>query len=134
MEHSPADFALHLHSGIPVVELLGDWCDATDCYLAETVARLVGSGHLEIVINLARAGRLPYPERGWIDGLERLASSVQRRHGQLDVVGGERLAGTGLGDSSRSFLRWATTETEAVCRIKGVPCFMDGEKLPLRLV
>ncbi len=134
MEHSTTDFALHLHSGIPVVELLGDWSDETDGYLAETVARLVSSGHLEIVINLARAGRLPFPERAWIDGLERLASAVQGRHGRLDIVGGERLAIAGVGESSRSFLRWATTETEAVCRIKGVPYFMDGEKLPLRLV
>ena len=134
MEHAPTAYALHLHSGIPVVELLGDWSDETDGYLAETVARLVGSGHLEIVINLARAGRLPYPERAWLDNLERLASVVQGRHGRLGIVGGERLAWAGIGGSAHSFLRWANTETEAVCHLKGVPCFRDGEKLSLRLV
>lgn len=133
MEPSSTALSLHLHSGIPVVALQGDWNEQTDRSLAETVTRLVGFGHLEIVVNLAQAGRLPHPERAWLDGLERLANAVQTRHGRLDVVGGERLAVAGIVGSSRSFLRWAATETEAVCRIKGVPCLRDGEKLPLRL-
>jgi hypothetical protein len=135
MEHISSALSLHLHSGIPVVALLGDWNEQTDTHLADTVTRLLGCGHLEIVVNLAQAQRLPHPERGWLDGLERLASAVRTRHGRLDVVGGERLERAGIGSpSSRSFLHWATTEVEAICHIKGVPCLHEGEKLSLRLV
>src|SRR5260221_19621 len=125
--------ALHLHSGIPVVDLEGEWDDTTDGLLAETVKNLTSAGHYEIIVNVTRASRLQLLERGWLDGLERLAASIRAHCGHLDVVGTVEQIEARFRRQAQSLARWATSEEQAICRITGVPVTTSGRKVTARL-
>lgn len=118
--------ALHLNSGIPVVNIVGKWNEATDHVLKDTVARLMGAGHYEIIVNLASATGLPVPERRWLEGLESLATSICARCGRLDIVGTVEQVRAILLRQAQTCLRWATSEEEAVCQLKGIPRATQG--------
>ncbi len=112
---------LHLNSGVPVVQIVGAWSDSTERLLSETVSRLISAGHLEIIVNLAAAVGIPGPERSWLDGLSILAASLRSRCGRLDVVGTVEQIKDGLKRQAHSCWSWATSEEEAVYRVKGLP-------------
>jgi len=118
--------ALHLHSGIPVVEIEGIWNETTEGILTDTVRRLLLAGHFDIIVNLSHSTGVPLPERRWLDGLERMAASLRARSGWLDVVGTVEQVRECLRRQARTCLRWATSEEEAVCRIKGIPLAARG--------
>jgi hypothetical protein len=133
VESVPTSWALHLYSGVPVVNLEGGWNEGTDTLLTDVVTRLVGSGHTEIIVNLTRATGLSSTETNWLDGLERLAAIVRARRGRLDIVGTLNLLDAGLRRQARSLLGWATSEEEALCRIKGLPVVSSGVRVATRL-
>lgn len=133
MNSAQASWALHLYSGIPVVNLEGDWDESTDSLLTDVVTRLIGSGHMEIIVNLTRATGLSLTETNWLEGLEKLASMVRAHRGRLDVVGTLNLMDASLRRQARSLFGWAASEEEALCRIKGIPVAAMGERLAARL-
>jgi|SRR5580700_3859044 hypothetical protein len=112
--------AMHLNSGIPVVQIVGMWSDATERLLQTTVTRLMAAGHYDIIVNLANATGLAGMERSWLDGLGGLASALRSRCGRLDVVASVDQIREGLMRQAHSCWRWATSEEEAVCRVKGL--------------
>lgn len=113
--------AMHLNSGIPVLQILGMWSEKSERLLHETVRRLMIAGHYDIIVNLASVTGIPGPERAWLDGLSGLASDLRTRCGRLDVVASVDQIREGLLRQAHTCWRWATSEEEAVCRVKGLP-------------
>ena len=128
-----ARLALYLYSGIPVVRLEGEWDESTDDLLTETVKRLAGAGHNEIILNFSRLTRVPASERSWLEHLEGLAATLRAHYGRLDIVGTVEQVEACLRRQARSLLRWATSEEEALSHIKGVPVTLDGPRLTTHL-
>jgi len=124
---------LYLHSGIPVVSLEGEWEEASERLLTETISGLAHAGHYEIVVNLISATRLPLTERHWLERLERLAASVRAHGGHLDIVAALEQIEAGFQRQAQSLLRWAVSEDEAICRILGIPIAVSGPKWSMRL-
>jgi hypothetical protein len=124
---------LHLHSGIPVLDVEGEWDETTNRSLEETVVKLARAGHFDIIVNLSRTTRLPLQESSWQVRMERLAASVGAHGGHLDIVGTlEQIKGC-QGRHRHTRLRWATSEEEAIGRIKGVPVWKSGPIVQMRL-
>ncbi|HLV81240.1 MAG TPA: hypothetical protein VKT32_13215 [Chthonomonadaceae bacterium] len=124
---------LYLHSGIPVVSLEGEWGEAAERLLTETIGGLARAGHYEIIVNMISATRLPLTERPWLERLERLAASVRAHGGHLDIVAALDQIEAGLWRQAHSLLRWAASEDEAICRIVGIPMTVSGPKWRTRL-
>ncbi|HLK55804.1 MAG TPA: hypothetical protein VKU00_04545 [Chthonomonadaceae bacterium] len=127
------EMTLHLHSGIPVVDIEGVWSEKTEGALGETVRSLLRAGHFDIIVNLSHSVGIPLPERRWLESLEQLATSLRARCGRLDVVGTVDQVRECLRRQARTGLRWATSEEEAVCRIKGIPLATRGPIVSARL-
>ncbi len=73
-------------------------------------------------------------DRSRLEALERLAASVRAHCGHLDVVAqGEQIEAY-LRRKAQSLMRWATSEEQAICRIKGIPMMTGGCKVPARLI
>lgn len=125
--------ALLLHSGIPVVRLEGEWDDRLGAQLVETVRRLTRAGHYEIIINLTGAKQLPFLEGKWLEKLERLAASIRAHCGHLDVVASVEQVEAYLRRQVKSLARWATSEEQAICRIKGIPVMTGGSVVTTHL-
>lgn len=125
--------ALLLHSGIPVVRLEGEWDDTLGAQVLETVRRLTRAGHYEIIINFTGAKQLPFLEGSWLEKLERLASSIRSHCGHLDVVASVEQAEMALRRRVNSLARWATSEEQAICRIKGIPVMAGGSVVTTHL-
>ncbi len=125
--------ALHLHSGIPVVNVEGEWDETTNGLLTETIRQLACTGHFEIIVNLSHATRMPVLERGWLEALDRLAETIRARCGHLDVVATVEQMESGLRRRAQSLLRWATSEEQAICRILGLPVTTPGCRVTARL-
>jgi hypothetical protein len=123
---------IYVHSGIPVIALVGEWDEAAERLLAETVRRLERAGHLQIIVDLKQVTRIPLPERGRLDILESLAQSIRAHCGRLDVVGTAEQIESCVRERTRSLLRWAVSEEEAICRLKGVPRAVSGLKVSAR--
>jgi|GEM_PF-2316157 len=125
---------LHLNSGVPVVRVAGTWTDTTRLGLQEVVSRLMRAGHLEVIVSLVQMRGVPVADRNWMDSLCSLAASLKSRCGRLDVVGTAEQVKVGIRAEQNSFccscssIKWATTEEEAVCHVKGVP---NGAFTPL---
>ena len=112
---------LHLQCGIPVVAFTGDWDETKPALLTTLLDRLAAAGHCEIVLDLTGAqGHLPIT-REWFEGLERLAKSFRLRRGRLGAVIGREQAALLTRRQDYSLMRWAATEEEAICYLKGVP-------------
>ena len=111
---------LHLQCGIPVVAFTGIWDETRPALLTTILDRLAAAGHCEIVLDLTGAqGHLP-ATREWFDGLERLAGSFRLRRGRLGAVIGREWTAL-IRQRTPSLMRWAATEEEAICYLKGVP-------------
>ena len=126
--------AMYMYSGVPIVRLEGEWDEASDRLLTETVRRLAFAGHCEIIINCSQASHALLLESGILHSLERLAASVRTRCGRLDVVGTVEQIQTYLRQQANSLLRWATSEEEALSHIKGIPIVTPGPKIATHLV
>jgi hypothetical protein len=124
---------LHLHSDIPVVEVEGEWDEATGQTVSDIVTRLIRTGHFEIIVNLTRMTLSIPMEASWQEVLERIAANIRTHCGRLDVVGTVDQIRRYVRKQARSRLFWATSEEEAVGRIKGLTVCRRGPILSLRL-
>lgn len=115
--------SLRMHSGVPIVEVRGDWVPGIAEALAEAVRALAGAGHLEIIVNLQRAS---CEAAAVLRALGAVAHHVRARHGRVTVVGTPaqvaRLSTLPLGIP----ISLAASETGALGAIKGVPVHTAG--------
>jgi anti-anti-sigma factor len=123
------ELTLRLHSGIPVVEIDGEWSAALAEAVMSMLTSLQHAGHFEIVLNIQRTAL------GSLSGLRSLAGEVsafRSHHGHLDVVGTveqlDELVRSGLA----SLFRLAHSEEIALSRIKRTPVFASGPRLMAR--
>ncbi len=114
------DMRLHLQCGIPVVKITGVWDETRPALLTAILDRLASAGHCEIVLDLTAAQGLSPVTRECFEGLERLAKSFRGRRGRLGVAIGREWAASAR-PQALSLARWAATEEEAICYLKGVP-------------
>ena len=123
---------LHLQCGIPVVTFAGAWDDTRPAQITAILERLAAAGHCEIVLDLTTTRTAFPPTREWFEGLERLAQSFRARRGRLGAVIGREQAAF-LRQQANSLLRWAVTEEEAICYLKGVPRASFGVRTATQL-
>ncbi|CCW36056.1 anti-anti-sigma factor [Chthonomonas calidirosea] len=118
MENTSCKLHLYLHSGIPVLTLEGEWNEGIQQQLAEAINYLLLTAHFEVVINLAKAHRLPLLDLAWWHAFETLGERLAAHYGRLEVVGNRehvRIASA----LRRQRLQWALTEEEAICHLRG---------------
>lgn len=123
------ELTLRLRSGVPVVEVGGEWNVPLTEALATMLASLQQAGHFDIVLNVQRTAL------GGIAGLKSLAGQAQAfrsHHGHLDIVGTveqiEELVRSGVA----SLFRLAHSEEVALSRIKRTPVFDSGPRYTAR--
>lgn len=126
------ELTLRLHSGIPVVEIGGEWSATLSEAVTSMLASLQHAGHFEIVLNVQRAAM---SGMGGMAGLRSLAGEAQAfrsHHGHLDIVGTieqiEELVRGGL----ESLYRLASSEEAALSRIKRTPVLASGPRIHAR--
>ena len=112
---------LHLQCGIPVVTFTRPWDETKPALLTTLLERLASAGHCEIVLDLTGSHNHFSVTREWLDGLERLAKSFRSRRGRLGAVIGREQAALLIRQQAHSLMRWAATEEEAICYLKGLP-------------
>jgi hypothetical protein len=125
---------MHLHCGIPVVKVEGEWDEMTGSSLTELVSGLVSAGHVEIIVNLTRMTRSSLSDRVWLEALEGIAATVRTHFGRVDVVASLEQVTRSVYMKAHSRLFWATSEEEAMGHIKGVPVYCGGPILTTRLI
>lgn len=123
---------LHLNSGIPVVNLEGEWDETLGRNLTEVVSRLTVAGHFEIVVDLSRIQFLSFNESRWTETLEHLTSLCTRKV-KLDIVATKELIENILKRNVASRLQWATSVEEAIGQLKGLPIFSRSIEIDTRL-
>src|SRR5690349_141490 len=75
---------LRVHSGVPIVDVFGEWLPTVTDSVCALLRSLAESGHYDIVLNVQRAaltGMAPFAP------LAQLAQSVRSHCGYIDVVG-----------------------------------------------
>ena len=116
--------SLRVMSGVPVVEVFGEWAPSVMDSLTGMIGALAEAGHYEIVVNVKRA------ELSGIDALGSLASVVRlvRSHcGHVDIVGtAEQLRTLVVQPGERSFRLSGSIES-AIGRIKRMPILDSGD-------
>lgn len=110
--------SLRLRSGVPVVDVRGVWVPNVATAMVEVVCGLLAAGHYEIIVNVQRAATLGASA---VHTLLPLAQAVRDHHGHLDIVGTAEQVEHLSGRVARSVVRLATSEAQAISRIKGVP-------------
>lgn len=127
---SEHDVRLHMHCGVPVVIVQGEWVASTAGDLTATVLDLIGAGHYEIILNVQRAAAVGV---GAVRTLQSLGMSLRSHHGHLDIVGTvEQVRGL-AGRAEDALFRLSTSEARALSRIKRVPVCVAGPPITSRL-
>src|SRR5258708_761533 len=109
---------LRMHSGVPIVDVHGDWEPGVADALNGMIGQLVRAGHFEIILNVQRAAL------DGISALRSLGQSVQSIHshcGHLDVVGTVEQIEELVKEQAVNLFRLACTEETAIGRIKRLP-------------
>ena len=116
--------SLRVMSGVPIVEVFGEWAPGVMDSLTKMIGALAEAGHYEIVVNVKRA------EISGIDALGSLAGVVRlvRSHcGHVDIVGtADQLRTLVVQQGERSFRLSGSVET-AIGRIKRIPVLELGD-------
>lgn len=108
---------LRLQSGVPVVDVHGEWAQSVTDALADMVHRLAEAGHYEIVVNVQRAALLGISA---LMSLARAAQTVQRHCGHIDfVTTAEQASELKLHQAQRVF-RLAASEASALGHVKRI--------------
>ncbi len=131
MEHVQNPFALHLNSGIPVVDALSEWDERIEKKLSDTIEALRRAGHLELIVDLSRVMVTPLAAVSWLGELARISRSLTAHFGRLDVVVRTDMMRTLAAQGSQSSgarVYWASSEDEAVCHIKRIPRAAGGPR------
>jgi hypothetical protein len=122
---STYELNLRLNSGVPVVDVVGEWGPAVTDALSEMIGALASAGHFEIVLNVQHAA---------LDGvsalrsLSRAAQSVRGHCGHVDIVGTVEQIEELVRQQVEGLFRLAWTEERAIGRIKRIPVVTTGSK------
>lgn len=114
---------LRMHSGVPIIEVRGDWAPGIAEAVAEAVRALAGAGHLEIIVNLQRAS---CEAAMVLQALGAVSQHLRSRHGRLSVVGTAAQVALLSSIPSGMPIRLFASETGALGGIKGVPVHTAG--------
>ena len=120
---------LRLNSGVPVVDVVGEWEPAVTEALSEMLGALASAGHFDIVVNVQRAA---------LDGvsalrsLSRTAQSIRGHCGHIDVVGTVEQIEELVRQQVEGLFRLARTEESAIGRIKRIPVVTTGSRALFR--
>jgi anti-sigma B factor antagonist len=123
------EVCLRIHSGVPIVDVLGEWSAATAGALADMIGALANAGHFEIVINVQRAA---------LDGasalrvLARMAQTVRSHCGHLDLVGTAEQIEDLLRQTTGAGFRLFRSEETAIGHIKRTPVLATGPRFTAR--
>ncbi len=121
---------LRLHSGVPVVEVQGEWGPAATETLYEMIRALTSAGHFDIIVNLQRAAS------DWLSTLTSispLAQTVRSHHGHIEIVGTAEQVAKIPSQHRNGLFRLATSETGALSHIKRVPVYSSGPNCTARV-
>ena len=121
---------LRIHSGVPIVDVFGEWLPAVTDAVSDMVRNLTESGHYDIVLNVQRAaisGAAPFAS------LARLAQSVRSHCGYIDVVGTRDQINELIRSSVEKAFRLSVCEETAIGRIKKMPVLSAGEGCAARV-
>jgi hypothetical protein len=114
---------LRLNSGVPVVDVVGEWGPAVTDALSEMLGALASAGHFEIVVNVQRAA---------LEGVSALrslsltAQSIRSHCGHVDIVGTVEQIEELVRQQVEGLFRLARTEESAIGRIKRIPVVTTG--------
>ncbi len=123
-----ADVNICQHSGVTILNLVGEWSDEMQQRMREMLLALAKSAHLEVIVNISRTMLVPVSDPSWWKTLEANLQCLIAHHATVNIVGTDAQ----LQLASRNWLvrslRWSTSEEEAVCRIRGVMLGSAGIK------
>lgn len=127
----PAEEAVRLrvHSGVPIVDVMGDWAPAVADSLAAMIGSLTEAGHFDIVVNVQRAAVSSVMA---LKALSRAAHAVRDHCGHIDVVGTAEQLDELLCQHMERFFRLAASEETAIGRIKRIPVLAPGQRWTAR--
>ena len=120
---------LRIHSGVPIVDVLGDWAPSVADAVHDLIRSLTETGHFDIVLNIQRV------TVGGIAGLgtlTRLAEGVRSHCGHIDVVGTVDQVSELVKQQTDWMFRLAISEETAIGRIKRMPILSSGERFTAR--
>lgn len=112
---------LRLHSGIPVVEVQGDWEPSTTDALSEMIRTLSNAGHYDIVVNVQKAALKSLNGIAALRSLAEAALTIRSHCGHLDFVGTVEQIDLMIQQQVEQLFRPASSEESAIGRIKRVP-------------
>lgn len=121
MERRSADvLQIQVHSGIPILVLCGEWCEALQRSMVNTVQSLGSSAHFDLILNFQQAVALPLADPSWWKTVDDVIESCGKHYGRVDMVVTPE-QGTAI-TRTRPGLKWnrSLSVMEAVCHIKGV--------------
>lgn len=121
--------SLRLHSGVPILDVLGSWEPALTTALSDTIGALEAAGHFDIVVNIQRASLEGIAA---LQSLARAAQAIRSHCGHLDVVGTVEQIEALLAHRADGLFRMASTEEGAIGRIKRIPVLTTGVRCTTR--
>ncbi len=122
---------LRIHSGIPIVDVLGEWLPNVTDALTEMVRTLTDTGHYDIVVNVQRAALTGVAA---LSSLSRAAQNVRTHCGHIDVVGTKDQVNQLILSKVGNVFRLAVSEETAICRIKRMPILSSAKGCTARPV
>jgi len=117
------EIRLRLHSGVPIVDMLGDWKPAATEALRDMIETLLRAGHYEIIVNIQRA---TLDGISALQSLSQLAQKVRSHCGHIDIVGTAAQLQALLRQQAEGLFRLAVSEESALGRIKRIPVLTAG--------
>ena len=118
---SESNIALRNYAGIPVVELVGEINKTMVLNLEDILGKLVRAGHYNVMLNMKRAG---WQNLNALKTLEKLAKTLQKHYGNLDVIAEMEQINLIRGNAPASMsnlLGFCTSEGQALARIRRLP-------------
>src|ERR1051325_106859 len=120
---------LRIHSGVPIVDVLGDWVPHVTDAVSDLVRTLTESGHFDIVLNVQRAAITGISA---LSSLSRLAKTVRSHCGHIDVVGTKDQVNELIRSRVETLFRLAMSEEAAIGRIKRTPVLAAAQEFTAR--
>ena len=122
--------SLRIHSGVPIVDVIGEWMPGVADAVAKLVGNLTDTGHYDIVLNVTGSfwkGISP------LGPLALLGQSVRSHCGYIDVVGTRDQVNELIRSSVERVFRLSVCEETAIGRIKKMPILAAGEGCTARV-
>lgn len=123
------EIGLRLHSGVPVVDLRGDWKPTATEALGKMIEALSQAGHFEIIVNIQRAAM---EGTFALQSLSQLARNIRAHCGHIDIVGTAAQVQELLRQQTEELFRLAESEEVALGRIKRMPVLTAGLRCTAR--